>query len=235
MPLMRIHCLQHVNHEGPGSILRWARQRGHGFTRSYLPDGHRLPAADSFDMLVIMGGPMSIHDEAAHPWLVEEKRFIGAAIRDGKKILGVCLGSQLVAEALGAKVLRNDEKEIGWFKVFKVEDAKRSEMAQALPDEMEVLHWHGETFELPKGAVHLARSQACQNQAFVHGGRVLGVQFHLEMTGDAAQDMIRYAGHELVEGPWVQRPETILWEPRRFDRANAVMDRLLDQLSRATA
>ena len=112
---------------------------------------------------------------------------------------------------------------------------KRSEMAQALPDEIEVLHWHSETFDLPKGVIQLARSQACENQAFVHNGRILGLQFHLEMTGDAAQDMIRYAGHELVDAPWVQRPETILWEPRRFDRANAVMDRLLDQLSRAPA
>ena len=235
MPTMRIHCLQHVTYEGPGSILRWARQKGHGFTRSHLPDGHRLPAADSFDMLVVMGGPMSVHDEAAHPWLVEEKRFIGAAIRDGKKVLGVCLGSQLVAQALGARVYRNEAKEIGWFKVMKAEDAKRSELSQAFPDEMEVLHWHGETFDMPKGAIHLARSEACQNQAFVHGGRVLGLQFHLEMTGDAAQDMIRYCGRDLVEAPWVQRPESILWEPRRFDRANAAFDRLLDQLSRAPA
>ena len=232
---MRIHWLQHVNYEGPGSILRWARQKGHGFTRSRLYEGDRLPAADAFDMLIVLGGPMSVRDETAHPWLAEEKRFIAAALRDGKKILGVCLGAQLVAQALGARVYRNHEREIGWFPIRKVEDARRSELAQALPDEIDVLHWHAETFDLPKGAVHLARSQACENQAFVFNGRVAGLQFHLEITGDGAQDLIRYCGHELAEAAWVQRPETILWEPLRFDRANAVMERILDQLSRASA
>jgi GMP synthase-like glutamine amidotransferase len=231
---MRIHCVQHVAFEGPGSILRWARQKGHGFTRTRMMDDDRLPSADSFDMLIVMGGPMSVHDETAHPWLVEEKRFIAAALKDGKKILGVCLGAQLVAQALGARVTTCAQKEIGWFPITKDEDARRTEFAQALPDEMDVLHWHGETFDLPRGAVRLARSEACENQGFVHGTRVVGLQFHLELTGEGAQDLIRYCGHELVEAPWVQRPETILWEPRRFDRANAVLDRVLDQLSRAS-
>jgi GMP synthase-like glutamine amidotransferase len=232
---MRIHCLQHVSFEVPGSILRWARQKGHGFTRSRVFDGDRLPAADAFDMLIILGGPMSVHDESAHPWLVDEKRFITSALRDGKRILGICLGAQLLALCLGAKVSRNKEREIGWFPVRKVQDARRSELAQALPDEMDVLHWHSDTFDLPKGAVHLMSSQACENQAFAFEGRVAGLQFHLEMTGEGAQDLIRYCGHELTEGAWVQRPETILWEPFRFDRANAVMDRVLDQISRAGA
>ena len=232
---MRIHCVQHVNYEGPGSVLRWARQKGHGFTRTRMNDGDRLPSADSFDMLIVMGGPMSVHDQTSHPWLAEEKRFIDQAIRDGKKILGVCLGAQLIAQTLGAKVSRGKEREIGWFPVRKVDDARRSEFAQALPDEMDVLHWHGEAFDLPRGAVHLLRSAAFEHQAFAYLGRVVGLQFHLELTGDGAQDLIRYCGHELVEATWVQRPETILWEPKRFDRANAVMDRVLDHLSRASA
>jgi GMP synthase-like glutamine amidotransferase len=200
-----------------------------------MQDGDRLPSADSFDMLILMGGPMSVHEQVNNPWLSDEFRFVEQAIRDGKKILGVCLGAQIVAQTLGAKVYRGKEREIGWYPVQKVDDARRSEFAQALPDEMDVLHWHGETFDVPRGAVHLAKSAAYPNQAYAYLGRVVGLQFHLEMTGDLAQDMIRYCGHELVESAWVQRPESILWEPKRFDRANAVMDRVLDQLARSSA
>jgi GMP synthase-like glutamine amidotransferase len=230
---MKIHCLQHVPFEGPGSIGRWARLPGHSLTRTRLADGERLPSTDSFDLLTIMGGPMSVHDVAAHPWIPEELRFIGQAIRDGKKILGICLGAQMIATVLGAAVRRNPEPEIGWYPVRKADDARRSELAQALPDEMDVLHWHFETFDLPRGAVHLLTSQACANQAFAYLGKVIGLQFHLEMSGDGAQDLIRYCGKDAGEGPFVQRPETILWEPQRFDRANAALDRILDHLSRA--
>jgi GMP synthase (glutamine-hydrolysing) len=224
---MKIHVLQHVRYEGPGSIQRWARGRAHGVGRTRQCDGEPLPAPADFDWLVIMGGPMNVHDEASYPWLVDEKRLIGAAIRAGKRVLGICLGAQLVAQVLGARVGRNPQKEIGWFPVHKVEAAGNSPLGLALPPEIVAFHWHSETFDLPAGAVHLARSEACPNQAFDWGGRVLGLQFHLEVSGEGAQDMIRYGAADLTEGPFVQRADTMLWEPTRFPRANAVLDGLL--------
>ena len=224
---MRLHVLQHVRHEGPGSIPAWARKRGHALARTRQCDREPLPAPEDFDWLVILGGPMSVHDEAAHPWLVEEQRLIGRSIEAGKRVLGICLGAQLVARVLGAAVTRQAEMEIGWFPVRRTAAAAASPFGRALPDSLDALHWHGEGFDLPGGAIHLAQSEACVNQAFDWGGRVLGLQFHLEITGDGAQDMIRHAGADLAGGRFVQRPGAILWEPGRFTRAHEVLDGLL--------
>jgi GMP synthase (glutamine-hydrolysing) len=225
--LMRIHVLQHVRHEGPGSIQAWARTRGHALTRTRQCDREPLPAPDSFDWLVVMGGPMSVHDEAAHPWLAGEKRLIGEAIRARKRVLGICLGAQLVAQVLGARVTRAAQKEIGWFPVRRAEGALASPFGSAVPAETAAFHWHSETFDLPPGAIRLASSEACENQAYDRGGRILGLQCHFEVTGDLAQDMIRHGAAELTEAPFVQRADVMLWEPGRFQRANAVLDGLL--------
>ena len=227
---MKIHCLQHIRHERPGSIQRWARARGHEIGRTSLGDGEPLPPAASFDALVILGGPMSVKDEAAHPWLAPEKALIAAAIRSGKRVLGICLGAQLIAEVLGARVSTAKEKEIGWFPVRRSPAAGRLPLGAAVPAEVLAFHWHAETFDLPSEAIHLASSDVCANQAFAWGRHVLGLQFHLEVSGDIVQDMVRHGFSDIVEGPHIQRADVMLWEPGRFDRANTALDGLLDTL-----
>ena len=159
-----------------------------------------MPGVEDFDRLIVMGGPMSVHDEAEYPWLVEEKRLIAAAIREGKKVLGICLGAQLIAEVCGGRVYRNPEKEIGFWPVSWIGDA----------DEELVFHWHGETFDLPPGAELLASSDVCVNQAFGIGDRVLGIQFHPEVTPEIVRAMVEHEGWELVEAGYVQGRDRIL-------------------------
>ena len=158
-----------------------------------------LPAARDVDFVIVMGSPMSVNDETKHPWLVDEKRFIRDCIQTGKPVLGVCLGAQLIASAMGAKVYPNPAKEIGWFPVY----AASAENEFGLPSSMDVFHWHGETFDLPHGARLLARSEACENQAFQFGNRVLGLQFHLETTPEAARQLVEHCRGELLPSKYV--------------------------------
>jgi GMP synthase-like glutamine amidotransferase len=179
-------------------------------------------------MLVIMGGPMSVNDEAVYPWLVDEKRFIDQAMDAGKMVLGICLGAQLIASSVGAPVRPNPHQDIGWFPVEKTGAANQAAAGSALADGFEVFHWHGETFDLPTGAVHLARSQGCHHQAFALGGRIIGLQYHLETTPDSASARIQHCRHELVSAPYVQTESEIQSQPIRFETLNHEMDRLLD-------
>src|SRR5262245_10782835 len=171
---MRAHYLQHVPFETPGSILTWLGQQGASVTSTRLFEPHTLPPVDDFDLLVVMGGPMSVNDETEHPWLVAEKRLVREAIDRGRAVVGVCLGAQVIASALGCRVYRSDEREIGWFPIR----GARTRGAEAppphvmgWPDTLTVFHWHGETFDLPAGAVLLASSEGCVNQAFQIGDR----------------------------------------------------------------
>ena len=172
---MRLHYLQHVCFEGLGSIGQWAQERQYGTSVTRLYCNDVLPDLDTFDMLIVMGGPMGVGDEKCYPWLKSEKEFLSKVIAADKPVLGVCLGAQLLAEVLGARVYPNAEKEIGWFPVQLTEEGRRSGFFQGLPSELEVFHWHGETFELPQGASLLASSTACRNQAFAYEKRVFGV------------------------------------------------------------
>ena len=178
---LRIHAFLHVPFEGLGSLEPWIKSRGHklSYTRFYA--GEKPPRGD-VDWLIVMGGPMSVSDEAAHPWLKEEKRYLESTLALDKAVLGICLGAQLMAETLGARVYRNREKEIGWFPVKLEEQAQGSWPAAAFAPEFTAFHWHGDTFDLPAGALHLARSEICLNQAFLHGDRALALQFHPEVT-----------------------------------------------------
>lgn len=200
---MRIQCVQHVHFEGPGFIAHWAESAGHLFAITHLYAGQPLPDCGQFDLLVIMGGPMGVNDEKQYNWLRPEKELIINTLKSGKKVLGVCLGAQLIAQALGAKVFANAHKEIGWYSIELTSQAQGQHPVRRIPKEINAFHWHGDTFTLPSGATHLMRSQACENQAFVFNNQALALQFHIEITPEAVAEMIENGRHELTPAPWV--------------------------------
>jgi GMP synthase-like glutamine amidotransferase len=202
---MRIHYFQHVPFEGLGYIQTWLQERMAEVSRTRAYANDALPCLDEIDGLIVLGGPMSVNDTDAHPWLEAETRCIAEAIALGKPVLGICLGAQLIAKALGAKVYANPQKEIGWFPVYRT-----AEPIDWLPARLDVFHWHGETFDLPLGAVRLASSSACANQAFALGDNVLGLQFHMEVTAESVQELVNNCADELATGgAYVQSAELI--------------------------
>lgn len=205
---MRAHYLQHAPFETLGGIESWLRDKGYGITSTHIYDGDLLPLLDEIDLLIIMGGPMSVNDEAAYPWLVKEKAFIRSVIDEGIPVLGVCLGAQLIANAMGAAVYPNGQREIGWYPIQAL--PLNNPDLFALPDRATVLHWHGETFDLPEHAVPLARSASCANQAFQLGDRVIGLQFHLEATRRVLTDFVEACADDLRPAEFVQSAHEIL-------------------------
>ena len=227
---MHAHYLQHVSFEGLGSIETWLLEAGYEISCTRLYQGDSLPSADRFDLLIVMGGPMSVNDEFDYPWLAEEKRFIRNAIDRGCPVLGICLGAQLIASALGARVYANPLKEIGWHPIQRVEPDEHAGVR--FPPFLEVFHWHGETFDLPAGAVHLARSKGCENQAYAYRNNVVGLQFHLETTPESARKLVIHCRDELIPDRYVQDEEAILENmPERYTAINRMMGELLSWLT----
>lgn len=228
---MTLYVLQHVEFEGPGSIADWATARGQTLTAVHVYRGDALPVLAAGDLLVVMGGPMNIHEEEKYPWLREEKRFLRAAVDAGHRVLGICLGAQLLADVLGGRVYRNAYKEIGWFPVETTGEAKDCPLFGAFPSPATVLHWHGDTFSIPPGARHVARSPACENQAFVFDNRVVGLQFHLETTPESLEALIGASGDELrYVRTWVQNAQRLRQQPEHYPVINGLMADLLDRL-----
>ena len=226
---MRAHYLQHVPFEGLGSIEAWLQTAGYDITSTRFHVSADLPEVGAIDLLVVMGGPMSVNDENEYPWLRDEKAFIRRVVTSGTPTLGICLGAQLIASALGAKVFPNAVKEIGWFPVQAA--ASTNDAAFKFPEETTVFHWHGETFNLPPQAIQLAQSEGCQNQAFQIGQRVLGLQFHLETTPDSAQAIVSHCRDELTGGAFIQTEQEILSAPpERYHTVNSLMNDILEYL-----
>lgn len=226
---MNVHVLQHIHCEGPGAIATWALGRGATISTTRLDRGDPLPDAASVDLLVIMGGPMNIYQDRDHPWLRGERDFIAAHVGAGRPAVGVCLGSQFLADALGARVVQNPHVEIGVFPVdFTAEARNRFPF---LPESLAVAHWHGDTFDLPAGAMRLASTPGCLNQGFLHGVNMLGLQFHPEVTrGDLAGWLEAFDG-EPADSAYVQRPDDILATPdEAFISGHAVLGKLLDAI-----
>jgi GMP synthase-like glutamine amidotransferase len=222
---MRAHYLQHVPFEGLGSIEAWLRTRGATLTGTRLFLGEPLPNAGHIDLLVAMGGPMSVNDEIELPWLRSEKQFIRDEIARGTAVLGICLGAQLIASALGASVYRNKAKEIGWFPIQAVPTPAG---AFKFPAHCNVFHWHGETFDLPAGALRLARSPACDNQAFQLNRNVIALQFHLETTPASANALIEHCQDDLIPGPFVQSAAELRAAPvSHYTVINSLMNNVL--------
>lgn len=231
---MRAHYLQHAPFEALGAIESWLRGQGYGITSSHLYVDDLLPQLDEIDLLIIMGGPMSVNDEAEYPWLVEEKAFIRSVIDAGIPVLGVCLGSQLIANVMGARVYPNAQQEIGWYPIQALQQG--SSECFVLPGEATVLHWHGETFDLPPGAVPLARSKACANQAFQIGHNVIGLQFHLEADRQVLVDFVAACADDLQPASYVQSAEEILAVSDETIKANQlILGELLTYLQQSRA
>ena len=229
---LRIHYLQHVPFEGLGSIEEWVLRNRHSLSATKYYEEIIYPTIAEFDWLIIMGGPMGVYDEDKFDWLAEEKRFIKQAIAAGKTVVGVCLGSQLIAEALGAKVYPNKEKEIGWFDIHFTEGAASNELFFDAPKTTKVFHWHGDTFDLPTNAIQLAFSDGCANQAFVYNEKVLGLQFHIETTEESLEDIFTYAPKELVEGNKYIQSADEMYAQRGFANSNkALLFSILNRLA----
>lgn len=226
---MRAHCLQHVPFEGLGSIGPWLTKAGYEITYTRFCESAMLPDLKTIDLLVVMGGPMSVNDEDKFPWLVSEKRFIREAVDSSTPVLGVCLGAQLIAGAAGASVYRNSVKEIGWFPIQGI--ASNDPSLFSFPQSADVFHWHGETFDLPHGAARIAKSEGCENQAFQLGRSVIGLQFHLETTPKTAREIVSECRDELTDSPYVQSAEEILSVKReKYELINQLMGNVLSFL-----
>lgn len=212
-------------------IGSWAIQKQIevSYTRFFNDD--KLPDLDSFDCLFVMGGPMGVYDASKYSWLSAEKKAIEQAIKGGKKIVGICLGAQLIADVLGAKVKKNNFKEIGWHHVFRIYSLKDPSFLDEAPSSFPAFHWHGDMFNTPAGASHCFRSQGCSNQGFVYDDRVLGLQFHLEMGEEHIKTIIKNCKEELMEGPYIQTETQILRDIKNLSKNSyMIMSSLLDRL-----
>lgn len=230
---MYVHVLQHVPFEGLGSIAAWLAQHDAVVTYTRFFESAVLPDPAAIDFVIALGGPMSVIDEQDLPWLVVEKAFVRACVAANKPVLGICLGAQLIASAHGARVYPGPQKEIGW---FPIEATPTPVGAFAFPANAMVFHWHGETFDLPEGAIRLARSAACENQAFQLGSRVIGLQFHLETTAAAADAILAHCRDELVDGTYIQSEAAMRGvAPSTYAAINALMADVLSYLTRGVA
>lgn len=185
---MNVLVLQHIACEPPGVYEDVLHERGCVLHRVELDEGEPLPDWREFDAIVAMGGPMSVNDDAELPWLTAEKRAIEQAVRAGLPYFGACLGVQLLAASLGANVYPGPAPEVGILPVRLTDAARDDPVFEGLPAEFLTLQWHGDTFDLPHGAVTLAGSPAYANQAFRWGERAYGVQFHLEVDSELARE-----------------------------------------------
>ncbi|MEE9524280.1 MAG: type 1 glutamine amidotransferase [Thermodesulfovibrionales bacterium] len=227
---MRLHSLQHVPFEDLACIEPWAAGKKYDITKTLLYENNDLPGLNDFDALFIMGGPMGVNDDDKYPWLTEEKKFIEKAISANKIVIGICLGAQLVASVLGAKVYRNEHKEIGWYPVRTTEAAQDSLVFRTLPQEFMAFHWHGDAFDIPSGAIRMAESNGCSSQAFEYNIKVVGLQFHLESTRDSIDKLITNCGDEIVEGKYIQPPEKMFRAINEVTLTNQSMRTFLDNL-----
>ncbi|MEO2082732.1 MAG: GMP synthase [Desulfurobacteriaceae bacterium] len=188
---MKLAAVRNVEFEDLGSFREAFERRGISVFDFRAYEGE-FPSPEEFDVLVVLGGPMGVYEEENYPFLKEEKELISSFISSGKKVLGICLGAQLIAEVLGGKVYRGEwGKEIGWSSIYPQYD-----LEFLYRDEIEAFHWHGDTFDLPKGAVRLASSVKYKNQAF-RFGKVLALQFHLEVTREGIEKWIDAYREEL--------------------------------------
>jgi GMP synthase-like glutamine amidotransferase len=225
---MNVLIVKNVTSEGPGTIEDHLRTTNSPFTCIDLEQGQPLPAIDTYTHLIIMGGPMAVYEMDRTPYLKDEAQFIEKAVKADKHVLGVCLGAQMLAHVLGARVYPGGQKEIGWYDVTLTDggmkDPCMAELAVGGGKTAQVFQWHGDTFDLPAGAVLLASSVLYPNQAFRYSDRVYALQFHIEVTPGIVSGWL---GNEKgVDFPVVDKRSQEIYEPYR-ERAGGFYRRFL--------
>jgi GMP synthase (glutamine-hydrolysing) len=230
---MKVHYIQHIDFEGLGIMEAYFLGKGAILqkTQTYIdPIFPTVEEMKTIDLLVVMGGPMSVKDEVKYLWLKEEKEVIKAFIESGKAVLGICLGAQLIAEVLGAKVFSGEHKEIGWFNIVAHDESQSTKYSDLFAHEQMAFHWHGETFDIPEGAIPLASSDGFKNQGFVYKGNVVALQCHLEMTEKSIVTMLMKDDEELAIGPYVQDAETMIRQSYHCELGNEVLKGILEKI-----
>ncbi|MCB0346024.1 MAG: type 1 glutamine amidotransferase [Bdellovibrionales bacterium] len=227
---MKISVLQNVDFEGPGAIADWAEQRRWDMevVRAYAGDSVQRAAGS--ELLVVLGGPMGVGDTDKFPWLESERNLISTEVSRGGRVLGICLGAQLLASAMGADVSSSPYKEIGWFPVRRITSAANCFMHDVLPEQFSAFHWHGDMFAVPTGAISLAESDGCPNQGFLFGNKALGLQFHLEVKADGVEKLVEACPQDLNTGRFVQTAEKMLKSSELFAESNQLLFAVLDAL-----
>lgn len=226
----RLLVCQHVAHEILGTLNPLLKSAG--FRIRYVNFGRHpdaAPSLEGYNGLVVLGGPMSVNHLERHPHLGTEMRLIEQALQKDLPVLGICLGAQLIAKTLGSRVYPNDEKEIGWYDVSPTEMARSDPVAAHFREREKLFQWHGDTFDIPKGAVHLASSPACANQAFRYGPNVYALQFHLEVDEPMIERWLTVPTHvkEIESLGGKIDPQKILHEtPAHIHRLKELSDKV---------
>lgn len=231
---LRVHALINYSIADLGMINEWAESKGHTVTTTSVYENQNFPNMNEFDLLIILGGVMGAYEEEQNPWLLHEKQFILKAIECKKALLGICLGSQLIAEVLGGKVYPHIHKEIGWWPVRFFNEVENFSLFNGLPKELSLFQFHGDTFDLPEGATRLAESEATRNQAFIYSDRVVGLQFHPEFSEEKLQEIVQIHEDDIKPGPYTQLPETFLRQLEYVQEAKAFLFTLLDNFELLT-
>lgn len=197
---MSVLICKNIETEGPGTIGDFLESKGISSSIVDLSKGEDIPDTGGFDTLVMMGGPMSVNEDDIYPYIKKEEALVREFIADGKSVFGVCLGAQIMAKALGSRVYKGKEQEIGWHDIELTPDGIKDCLMRKLathPDVgdlwkiFKVFHWHGETFDIPEGAVRLAGSELYPNQAFNYGSKAYAFQFHIEVTKEMVYDWLK--------------------------------------------
>lgn len=214
---MRALVLQHIAVEGPGRLAPFLEHRGWRLETVALYAGAQLPEQPAaYQAIIVMGGPMGVYDDAVYPFLRQEHDFLQQAITQDVPLLGICLGSQLLAKALGARVYRNPQQEIGWYPVDLTPAGLADPLFAGVTSPVRVFQWHGDAFELPAGATALASSPLCTHQAFRYGNRVYGLLFHLELTPEMIHGWLETFRDELAGVRGTIAPERIVADMPRY-------------------
>ncbi len=224
-----VHCIQHAERVRPLTVADWATDRDVDLRVVHLHAGDELPDPASVERLVVLGGGMNTDQADEHPWIPVERDWLQRVVAlERAEVLGICLGSQLLAEVLGGSVSRAGVREIGWTRIEITPDGCADRVFGALPATFDAMQWHGDAWTLPPGAILAATGAGCATQAFVFGDHVRAVQFHPEFTHARTTELAETTTDDLTPRGFVQSPEQFLADPARFDALRDVCFQLLD-------
>lgn len=226
---MHIHFILHADFEKPGSIDSWVTKKGYTSSTTSPYKGELLPSNDNFDFLIIMGGPQSPTNLIEFPYLKDEIGFTKKAIEKNKSILGICLGAQIIGEALGAKTDRSPHKEVGAFPISLTPDGLHDPIFKHFPKQFEAMHWHNDMPGVPNGAIILAESLGCPRQVVRYSDKIYGLQCHLEMTPELVKGMLDHCKEDLQPSLYTQKSEHML--ATDFSDINEKLHFILDKIT----